>query len=139
MTQTGFVFYGIAMSNQGFTTTILHGDRRRGTEFGATHAPIHPSVAFGYPTAHENDTLRAVRTGLDLCEAIHHLSGQSQREVGESLEVRVGIHRGLVFVDTVPPVCAITAPTVSRSSWLWSSLETVFRWRTAPSPATRAT
>ena len=36
------------MTNQGFTTTILHGDRRRGTEFNASHAPIHPSVAWGY-------------------------------------------------------------------------------------------
>ncbi|MEO7762160.1 MAG: cystathionine gamma-synthase family protein [Casimicrobiaceae bacterium] len=41
------------MNKQGFTTTILHGDRRRGTEFGATHAPVHPSAAFGYGTVKE--------------------------------------------------------------------------------------
>ena len=41
------------MAKQGFTTTILHSDRRRGTEFGATHAPVHPSVAFGFATTKE--------------------------------------------------------------------------------------
>ena len=54
---------------------------------------------FGYPSAHEDDTRRAVQAGLDLCRAIGHLSGQSQREVGEAMDVRVGIHRGLVFID----------------------------------------
>src|SRR5262245_42001206 len=40
-------------SKGGFTTTILHGDRRRGTEAGATHAPIHPSAAWGYDSVKE--------------------------------------------------------------------------------------
>lgn len=41
------------MKKQGFTTTILHSDRRRGTEFGATHAPVHPSAAWGFPSTKE--------------------------------------------------------------------------------------
>ena len=41
------------MKKQGFTTTILHGDRRRGNEFGATHAPVHPSAAWGFSTVKE--------------------------------------------------------------------------------------
>jgi O-acetylhomoserine (thiol)-lyase len=41
------------MKKQGFTTTILHSDRRRGTEFGATHAPVHPSAAFGFSSTKE--------------------------------------------------------------------------------------
>jgi O-acetylhomoserine (thiol)-lyase len=41
------------MKKQGFTTTILHSDRRRGAEFGATHAPVHPSVAWGFGTVKE--------------------------------------------------------------------------------------
>ena len=37
----------------GITTNLLHADRRGGTEHGATHKPIHPSVAFGYADARD--------------------------------------------------------------------------------------
>ena len=33
---------------KGFTTRILHHDRRRGTEHGAVHQPIHTSSQYGY-------------------------------------------------------------------------------------------
>lgn len=36
------------MSKQGFTTTILHSDRRKTIEHGALHKPVHTSVAFEY-------------------------------------------------------------------------------------------
>src|SRR5262252_5429650 len=49
---------------------------------------------FGYPTAHEHDAERAVRTGLDLVEAVSKL----KTAVAASLEVRVGIATGLVVV-----------------------------------------
>ena len=37
----------------GFTTRILHGDRRFGVEHGSLHKPVHTSVAYGYEDAHE--------------------------------------------------------------------------------------
>ncbi|GAC1410873.1 MAG: cystathionine gamma-synthase family protein [Burkholderiaceae bacterium] len=37
----------------GFTTNILHSDRRRPIEHGSLHKPIHTSVAFGYADARE--------------------------------------------------------------------------------------
>lgn len=37
----------------GFTTTVLHSDRQKAIEHGSLHKPIHTSVSFGYPTAHE--------------------------------------------------------------------------------------
>lgn len=37
----------------GFTTTILHSDRRDAIEHGSLHKPVHTSVAFGYDDAHE--------------------------------------------------------------------------------------
>ena len=39
--------------NYGFTTTILHGDRRKGIEHGSLHKPVHTSVAFGYSDARQ--------------------------------------------------------------------------------------
>jgi len=44
------------MSDQkkyGFTTTILHSDRRKGIEHGSVHKPVHTSVTFGYQDARE--------------------------------------------------------------------------------------
>ncbi len=37
----------------GFTTTILHSDRKNSVEHGALHKPVHHSAAFGYATAEE--------------------------------------------------------------------------------------
>jgi O-acetylhomoserine (thiol)-lyase len=37
----------------GFTTAILHADRRFGVEHGSLHKPVHTSVAFGYADAHD--------------------------------------------------------------------------------------
>ncbi|WP_292045568.1 cystathionine gamma-synthase family protein [Massilia sp. UBA6681] len=43
------------MSEQkyGFTTTILHNDRRKSIEQGSLHKPVHTSVAFGYNDARQ--------------------------------------------------------------------------------------
>jgi O-acetylhomoserine (thiol)-lyase len=40
-------------NNYGFTTTILHNDRRKAIEHGSLHRPIHTSVAFGYSDARQ--------------------------------------------------------------------------------------
>jgi O-acetylhomoserine (thiol)-lyase len=37
----------------GFTTTILHNDRRKTVEHGSLHKPVHTSVAFGYDDARQ--------------------------------------------------------------------------------------
>eukprot|EP01114_Cavostelium_apophysatum_P012755 TRINITY_DN2927_c0_g1_i1.p1 TRINITY_DN2927_c0_g1~~TRINITY_DN2927_c0_g1_i1.p1 ORF type:complete len:414 (-),score=93.36 TRINITY_DN2927_c0_g1_i1:1586-2827(-) len=37
----------------GFTTTILHNDRRKTVEQGSLHKPVHTSVAFGYGDARQ--------------------------------------------------------------------------------------
>ncbi|HEU4775554.1 MAG TPA: cystathionine gamma-synthase family protein [Telluria sp.] len=39
--------------NYGFTTTILHNDRRKAIEHGSLHKPLHTSVAFGYDDARQ--------------------------------------------------------------------------------------
>jgi len=53
-------------------------------------------VYFGYPLAHEDDAQRAVRAGLGIVEAMERLNARLQQEVGIRLEVRVGVHTGLV-------------------------------------------
>jgi class 3 adenylate cyclase/DNA-binding transcriptional ArsR family regulator len=56
-------------------------------------------AVFGHPTAHENDVLRAVQAGLDITEAVAELSQRVRRRFGFDIDVRVGIHRGIVYLD----------------------------------------
>jgi class 3 adenylate cyclase/predicted ATPase len=58
-------------------------------------------VYFGYPQAHEDDALRAVRAGLGLIEALRPLQRRLQKEHKVSLAVRIGIHTGLVVVGDI--------------------------------------
>lgn len=54
---------------------------------------------FGHPRAHEDDARRAVTAGLDITRAVAGLSEQTQRRFGVALSVRVGVHRGVVYLD----------------------------------------
>ena len=61
-------------------------------------------VYFGYPTAHEDDARRAVRTGLEIIDALRHqvpspVQGEGQGEV--RLQVRIGVHTGLVVIGEI--------------------------------------
>jgi len=51
---------------------------------------------FGYPAAHEDDATRAVRSGLEILRRISGLG-----LAGKRLQVRIGIHTGLVVVGDV--------------------------------------
>jgi class 3 adenylate cyclase/tetratricopeptide (TPR) repeat protein len=58
-------------------------------------------AVFGHPIAHENDVRRAVQAGLEVTREVARLSEQSKRRFGIEVNVRVGVHRGLVYLDTV--------------------------------------
>jgi class 3 adenylate cyclase len=51
-------------------------------------------IYFGYPQAHEDDAGRAVRAGLEIQRLLADRSEQRQ------IDARIGIHTGLVVVDT---------------------------------------
>jgi class 3 adenylate cyclase/tetratricopeptide (TPR) repeat protein len=57
-------------------------------------------AVFGHPKAHENDVRRAVQAGLDITREVSTLSERVRRRFGFDISVRVGIHRGLVYLDT---------------------------------------
>jgi class 3 adenylate cyclase/tetratricopeptide (TPR) repeat protein len=57
-------------------------------------------AVFGHPTPHEDDVGRAVRAGLDITSEVAALSQRVRRRFGFDIDVRVGIHRGLVYLDT---------------------------------------
>jgi TOMM system kinase/cyclase fusion protein len=55
-------------------------------------------VYFGYPQAHEDDAHRAIRTGLEIVEAMRTLNTRLEREKAIQLSIRLGIHTGVVVV-----------------------------------------
>ncbi|MED5810924.1 adenylate/guanylate cyclase domain-containing protein [Mycolicibacterium sp. 050232] len=57
-------------------------------------------AVFGHPKAHDNDVRRAVAAGLDIVHAVARLSEHATRQYGVTIDVRVGVHRGIVYLDT---------------------------------------
>src|SRR5262245_14702883 len=55
-------------------------------------------VYFGYPQAHEDDAHRAVRTGLEILNAMEALNNRIEHDKGIRLAVSLGFHTGLVVV-----------------------------------------
>ncbi len=63
---------------------------------------------FGYPRAHEDDTERTVRAGLDIAAAVARLKTRAE----EPLSVRIGIATGLVVVGDLGGQGALREYTV---------------------------
>ncbi|OBA79601.1 cyclase [Mycobacterium sp. 1164966.3] len=58
-------------------------------------------AVFGHPIAHEDDVRRAIQAGLEITREVAKLSEQARRRFGIEINVRIGVHRGLVYLDTV--------------------------------------
>lgn len=58
-------------------------------------------VYFGYPSAHEDDALRAVRAAIGILDAMGSLRADARAKAPEELAVRIGIHTGRVVVGDV--------------------------------------
>ena len=76
-------------------------------------------AVFGHPTAHEDDVRRAVLAGLEITREVARLSEQAKRRFGIEITVRVGVHRGLVYLDTAQDdVYGLAANLAARVSGL---------------------
>jgi class 3 adenylate cyclase/tetratricopeptide (TPR) repeat protein len=76
-------------------------------------------AVFGHPRAHENDARRAVAAALEITHAVAALSEQTRRAFGVDIAVRVGVHRGLVYLDTTQDdVYGLAANLAARVSGL---------------------
>ena len=53
---------------------------------------------FGYPVAHEDEAVRAVRAGRDVLDGIGRLNDSLRQDYGIELAVRIGVHTGVVVV-----------------------------------------
>lgn len=76
-------------------------------------------AAFGYPSPHEDDVQRAVAAGLDITRAVALSSRHAQTNYDVTINVRVGVHRGVIYLDTVEDdVYGFAANLASRISGL---------------------
>lgn len=57
-------------------------------------------AVFGHPKALEDDAHRGVSAALEITRSVRRLSAQAERKFGVTLDARVGVHRGLVYLDT---------------------------------------
>jgi class 3 adenylate cyclase/tetratricopeptide (TPR) repeat protein len=57
-------------------------------------------AVFGHPKAHENDVRRAVLAGMEIVCDVAKLSEQTRQQFSVDINVRVGVHRGIVYLDT---------------------------------------
>jgi class 3 adenylate cyclase len=72
-------------------------------------------AVFGHPIAHEDDVRRAVQAGLEITREVQALSELAQRRFGVGIDVRVGVHRGPVYLDIAQDdVCGLGANVAAR-------------------------
>jgi O-acetylhomoserine (thiol)-lyase len=76
---------------EGFSTQIVHADRRGGAELGAVHAPIHTSVQYGYERVEDligafqgtlKGTFNYARQGTPTTAALESKLSQMEQGVG---------------------------------------------------------
>ena len=82
-------------------------------------------AVFGAPLAHEDDPQRAVRTALDMHEAVHALGQRWLPRLGRTLSLHIGINTGRVVAGTIgsgpDAAFAVTGDTVNTAARLQSA------------------
>jgi class 3 adenylate cyclase/tetratricopeptide (TPR) repeat protein len=76
-------------------------------------------IYFGYPKAHEDDEIRAVRCALAIQEAVKELRGWIQHPY----EVRIGIHRGRVVVGSLGGASGLESVAIGDAPNIASRLQ----------------
>jgi class 3 adenylate cyclase len=108
--------YGMLVGR--YREQVVHVVERFGGHIGSTKGD-GLLVVFGHPQAHEDDVRRAVLAGLEITREVARLSAQAKRRFGVDINVRVGVHRGLVYLDTAQDdVFGLAANLAARLSGL---------------------
>src|SRR4051812_1536974 len=83
--------------------------------YTAVYAGDGMTVYFGYPRAHEDDAQRAVHTGLAILDEISSLNARLLEEHDLAVQVRIGIHSGVVIAEELGGGAAETASQLDIS------------------------
>ena len=76
-------------------------------------------AVFGHPKAHEDDARRAVLAGLAIVREVSRIDRDIKRMWGIEIAVRVGVHRGQVYLDTDQDDVYGLAPTWRPAFRAW--------------------
>ncbi len=81
---------------------------------------------FGYPIALEDDARRAIQAGLGIVDAVKSIGARFKRETGTEINVRVGVHTGLVVVGDMDKTNALeTNAIVGQTPNLAARLQSI--------------
>lgn len=105
------------MSANGFTTHILHSDRRLGTEAGAVHKPIHPSAQYAFERAEDLVAVFQGRPGFSYARQGTPTTGALEAKITQ-MEEGAG---SVVFATGMAALTAIFFTLLKKGDHLISS------------------
>lgn len=88
--------------NNGFTTHIVHADRRAGTEHGAVHQPLHPSSEYGFSDARELAAVFQGKPGFSYARQGTPTTAALERKITQ-------MERGIASVSFASGMAAVSA------------------------------
>jgi class 3 adenylate cyclase/predicted ATPase len=80
---------------------------------------------FGYPIAHEDDAVRAIRAALRILEGIEFVNRGIGKRLNAEIHVRMGIHTGVAVVGDIGPGGAHDRLAVGETVNLASRIEAI--------------
>lgn len=83
--------------------------------FTAVYSGDGMTVYFGYPRAHEDDAQRAVHTGLAILDELAELNARLDQLYGIEVQVRIGVHSGVVIAEELGGSASETASQLDVS------------------------
>lgn len=105
------------MSTNGFTTHILHSDRRLGTESGAVHKPVHPSAQYAFERAEDLVAVFQGRPGFSYARQGTPTTGALEAKITQMEEGT----NSVVFATGMAALAAIFFTLLKRGDHLISS------------------
>lgn len=105
------------MSTNGFTTTILHSDRRLGTESGAVHKPVHPSAQYAFERAEDLVAVFQGRPGFSYARQGTPTTGALEAKI---TQMEGGLNT-VVFSTGMAALTAVFMTLLTRGDHLISS------------------
>ena len=117
------------MANTGFTTTILHGDRKDGIEHGSLHKPVHHSVAFGYEDARDLAAVFQGRPGFSYGRQVNPTVAALEAKLTKMERglASVAFSTGMAAIGTVLFALLREGDHFISSSFLFGNTDSLFK------------
>jgi O-acetylhomoserine (thiol)-lyase len=117
------------MTNTGFTTTILHADRKYDIEHGSLHKPVHHSVAFGYEDARDLAAVFQGKTGFSYGRQVNPTVAALEAKLTQMEQgvASVAFSTGMGAIGTVLFALLREGDHFISSSFLFGNTDSLFK------------